>query len=167
MFTKNQKLTVIASLLVLSTNLQAVTCNNENTVVTATTEHLEISSDGLTVYDPKTDLTWQRCGVGQNWDGSNCSGAATSMNWQQALESAGSGWRLPNIKELASIIEQRCWSPAIDTGFFPNTPNSYYWSSSPYAYYNNFAWALDFNYGGDGASFKNSHRYVRLVRSGQ
>jgi hypothetical protein len=90
------------------------------------------------VTDTATGLTWKRCSEGQSWDGATCAGSAMYHTWQQALQVADtasyagqSDWRLPNAKELASIVEQACYSPAIDEAVFPATPSSYYWSSSP------------------------------------
>ena len=40
-------------------------------------------------------------------------------------------WRLPNVNELSSLVEDCTFSPAINTNRFPNTPNSAFWSGSP------------------------------------
>ncbi|OGW06183.1 MAG: hypothetical protein A2W77_01010 [Nitrospinae bacterium RIFCSPLOWO2_12_39_16] len=39
-------------------------------------------------------------------------------------------WRLPNIKELRSIVDNTKYDPSIDTTYFPNTNSSFYWSST-------------------------------------
>jgi hypothetical protein len=101
-------------------------------------------------------------------------GTANVYDWQQALEApdgysfAGySDWRLPNIKELSSIIEQRCYNPAINLSVFPATPGSYFWSSSPDADGSEVAWNVDFGYGYADNNLRNFNLHVRLVRSGQ
>ncbi|MCB1656813.1 MAG: DUF1566 domain-containing protein [Pseudomonadales bacterium] len=76
-------------------------------------------------------------------------------------------WRLPSKQELHSIVNYGKYNPAIDSAYFPNTVNSYYWSSSPVASFSNRAWIVDFYDGNDGSNSKNVNNYVRLVRSGQ
>ncbi|NSY33926.1 DUF1566 domain-containing protein [Pseudoalteromonas sp. JC28] len=127
-----------------------------------------------TVTDTQTGLMWMRCSLGQTWDGSTCTGSASTYTWAQALASADesnyagfSDWYLPNIKELNSIVETACYDPAINQTVFPNTPSSGYWSSSPYAYYGSSAWLVSFSNGYDGGNSKNYNRHVRLVRAGQ
>ncbi len=94
----------------------------------------QILNNGSEVKDLKTGLIWQRCSVGQTWTGSSCDGEATAYSWPQALEVVkinGSLWRLPNIKELHSLVNIACYNPAINEPIFPNTANASYWSSSP------------------------------------
>lgn len=165
------KILILTSLLsstCLSMNVYAI-CNN---LVEATTDHLVVSDDGLTVYDSKTKLTWQRCSIGQNWDGTICDGTATQVTWQDAFPAVGSGWRLPNIKELASIVEQQCIEPAINETAFPNTyfpatPSSYWSSSSTGLLFTDRAWSISF-FNGDDKNYdkRTPDLYVRLVRSG-
>ncbi|WP_369074903.1 Lcl domain-containing protein, partial [Vibrio cholerae] len=48
------------------------------------------------------------------------------------------------------------------------TPANSYWSSSPNAYYSNYAWDVGFGYGYVGYDDKNYYDFhVRLVRAGQ
>jgi uncharacterized membrane protein len=77
-------------------------------------------------------------------------------------------WRLPTTEELSSLIDSSVSSgQTIDVGWFPNTVNDIYWTSSTYASLNYYAWGVSF---GNGAIIRNllkqeSH-YVRLVRGG-
>lgn len=119
-----------------------------------------------------TGLMWIKCLEGQS--GGNCMGTPTGMTWSEALvhatsrEFAGySDWRLPNIKELASIVEDACYDPAINLSIFLNNPASTVWSSSPYVNSSGSAWALGFSSGHDGTGYKYQYFYVRLVRDGQ
>lgn len=98
----------------------------------------KISSDGLTVYDKITGLTWQRS---PDTDGNGLVSSADKLSFTQAqalpakLNSAGFAgfhdWRLPTIKELYSLIlfsgvdvsgpnasDTASLSPFIDTRFF-------------------------------------------------
>ena len=85
-------------------------------------------------------------------------------------------WRLPNLKELKSIIELTCHSPAINLYVFPDTSfqQGWYWSSTPGASNPFSAWVVNAQYGfalknGPRAGSPGNQRIgnVRLVRSGQ
>jgi PKD repeat protein len=77
-----------------------------------------LSGDGLTVYDNRTGLTWQRSpdagdGVLTTDDKLNWSGAQARPAALNAARFGGfSDWRLPNIKELYSLIDFRGVDPS-------------------------------------------------------
>ena len=52
-------------------------------------------------------------------------------------------WRLPTKEELQGILASS-GSPRIDTAWFPNTQESFYWSSSPYVGNSDDAWNVNF-----------------------
>jgi len=160
-----------------------VFCTNTNFGITATTTHFTDNNDG-TISDPETELIWKKCSEGQSWDaaGNDCTGVIASYNWQAALQrvqvvNTGTGenfsqsdWRVPNIKELTSIVEFRCKDPAINKTIFPGTPGiltTFFWSSSPYATGSDDARGVFFNKGGYSRLPKDTPAHVRLVRSGQ
>ncbi|WNC73576.1 DUF1566 domain-containing protein [Thalassotalea psychrophila] len=113
-----------------------------NVPQTAPNSRFEISEDGASVKDLKTNLTWSRCDLGQVWDNETqqCQGSALLVDWQVAHEKAliysasnKNEWRVPNIKELGSIIEERCNRPAANIVAFPSiTIEKTYISSTPY-----------------------------------
>lgn len=149
----------------------AQTCRNN---IRATAPDSRFSDNGNgTVTDLATGLTWKQCAEGLS--GAGCtSGSSLDFTWPQALqhaanaEFAGSSlWRLPNKSELVSLIERRCYEPAINARFFPNTPPSWFWSSSPYADFSHYAWYVDFIYGAGIGTDIYDTKYVRLVRDGQ
>jgi len=91
------------------------------------------NGDG-TVTDPTTGLTWMRCAMGQTWDGAaaTCTGTASSYTYDQAVALTGtvsfaghSDWRLPNIRELQTIVDLTVYNPAIDRKVFTNMPNNH------------------------------------------
>ena len=148
------------------------TANAEVTVLPGKT--YSDNGDG-TVTDPTTGLQWMRCSMGQTWDGTTCTGTNTSIyTWDQANALTGtvtfagqSDWRVPNIRELQTIVDRSRYDPAVDTATFPETPWSYFWSASASAYPTPTAWLLDFQYGGTINQYTSSGFAVRLVRSGQ
>ncbi len=154
-------------------------CRTETEIPPSTPTSQFIQHNNGTVTDTATRLVWMRCSLGQTWDGTTCQGDAQLLNWQQALQAPQTtnfaeynNWRLPNIKELASIVEEACYNPAINLTIFPNTPfavGSSYWSSSQSGWSTQLlgAWVLGFNDGSKGAVGDNGqNRPVRLVRSG-
>lgn len=154
----------------------AQTCQTATIQSTTPTSRFINHGNG-TVSDQQTGLMWKRCSEGQN--GTDCStGSAQTFNWQAALQQAQTvnsnggfadynDWRLPNIKELRSIVEIQCIDPAINLGVFINTPSVVFWSSSTYADGSYEAWVFNFSYAHDSSDNKYYNRYVRLVRSGQ
>jgi len=168
---------LIFSLCLLATmqTAQAQTCNAQMPASTPDSQ-LTDNGDG-TVTDTATGLMWKKCVEGVT--GEQCdSGGAATFTWQGALQRPGDvntgggfagyqDWRLPNIKELTSIVEEQCHNPAINLNRFPNTPSSVVWSGSPYANYSGYAWYVDFSNGDSYFNYRNNYYQVRLVRSGQ
>ena len=77
-------------------------------------------------------------------------------------------WRMPDRRELLSIVHNDRVSPAIDTDWFQNTPpSSSFWSSSPSADFTHGAWHVYFGYGGVYWLRKDVDDQVRLVRAEQ
>ncbi len=155
---------------------QAQTCNAN---MPASTPDSQLTDNGdSTVTDTKTGLIWKKCMEGVT--GANCdTGSATTFTWQTALQQPGvvnnnggfagyTDWRLPNVKELDSIVEEKCYDPSINLTRFPNTPSSSVWSGSPYADYSDNAWYVDFYYGYSDVGYRDDDgSQVRLVRGGQ
>lgn len=77
-------------------------------------------------------------------------------------------WRMPTVKELESLADLGRVNPTIDPDYFPNTPPSNFWTSSPYA--SNILglkWVVVFDYGISGINDYSNSYSVRLVRGGQ
>ena len=142
----------------------------DSIISTASDTKFILNNDG-TASDKTTGLMWMRCSLGQNWDGNTCDGSAAILSWADSLKAAVahefagySDWRLPNKNELESLVEGRCFSPAISETAFPATPPAYFWTSSPYAAVEEGAWSIDFGYGTVNASVKHGSVHIRLVR---
>lgn len=127
-----------------------------------------ISPDGTQVTDSQTGLTWRRCSEGQTFSAGTCTNPATAFTHQAALVHARTqtGWRLPNVKELSSIVAHDRHLPAIDLTVFPATPSTHYWSSSPSPYggYAAYAWVVNFYGASVDSHSRNLNYQVRLVR---
>lgn len=84
------------------------------------------------VNDLKTGLQWRRCEEGRTWNGSGCQGDSYAFIHQDALAYANqmAGWRLPNVKELHSLIPES-GAAALDPQAFPGAEAGYYWTSTP------------------------------------
>ena len=128
-----------------------------------------VSQNG-TVVDKRTNLMWKQCTQGLS--GVNCPGNPQVFTWSQALQEANnsnfaefSDWRIPNVKELRSLVEYSCSNPSIIEEIFPNTRPWYYWSSTPYAPNDTDTWRVSFDHGQDFLHNRDGSYYVRLVRS--
>lgn len=105
-------------------------------------------------------------------NGGRCTGSGCDTHaYVQAVNKEGlcgaSDWRLPSRRELLSIVDNGRYKPAIDAGYFPNTPAAYYWTSSPYSEQPASAWQVYFLYGEAYANSKHQGVGVRLVRTGE
>jgi len=112
----------------------------------APTGRYVVTNDGTssgTVYDTKTKLTWQQTVTSTAYTWANaktyCTGVGTSLG--------GTGWRLPTLKELQTIIDFSQASPSIDSTAFPSTPPSIFWSASLLTGSTSYAWYVDFSAG--------------------
>jgi hypothetical protein len=126
-------------------NSQAQTCWAASYHTTPTSRFVA-KADG-TALDKKTGLIWKRCMEGYSWNGSSCTGSAGLATWQSALQQAAastfagsSSWRLPNMRELASIAERGCVNPQVNLTVFPNMPTVFIWSATPSAQSAQNAW---------------------------
>lgn len=121
-----------------------------------------LSKSGNIVSDSTTALQWQDNEVG------------SEMTWEDAIThcedlvlDGHSDWRLPNLKELTSLVDDSRVSPSIDTSVFEYTTSNLYWSSTTYAGNASLAWSVHFSSGSQYYSNKGNNPYVRCVRAGQ
>lgn len=122
-----------------------------------------------TVTDLNTNLMWQQ------------SEDESTRTWQEALDYCEeltfpsreySDWRVPNVRELESIVDWDRYDPAIDTAYFPECRWSQYWSSSThthdseYSHDSEYAWYVNFATGLVAEDIKLNDKFVRCVRDG-
>ncbi|MCJ8314884.1 MAG: DUF1566 domain-containing protein [Saccharospirillaceae bacterium] len=161
-------------LAITASNTLAQVCN-PNIVKTKPDAQYVIGGDNEElVIDTETGLMWMRCSLGKRWYDGNCFNTETRYTWQEALNVADTfkysgfdDWRLPNIKELGSLLELACRDAPINEVMFPNTVQTYYWSASNDAYNAKDAWIVFFASGRHINTAKNTPLAVRLVRNGQ
>ena len=112
----------------------------------------------LTVIDNITGLEWQRQDddINRSWNDAwdYCSGLALDGRVD---------WRLPDIKELQSIVDYGATDTLIDQVAFPNT-DPFYWSASPQAGTSNRAWRILFNGGFIDDTGEATTQTIRCVR---
>ncbi len=105
--------------------------------------------------------------------------SATASRLGVSRATAGhTDWRMPNRKELESILDLETFSPSVDpvfnTGCVPActvttcscTVSSSDWSSTSVANVPSVAWVVGFNDGGVGFLDKGFSIFVRAVRGG-
>jgi hypothetical protein len=101
-----------------------------------------------------------------------------TRDWTQALSDCAScmegsydDWRLPNVRELQSLVDYGLCEPALPDGgtSFNNVQSLYYWSSTSSVYdFPNGAWIVRLAFGNVNNNVKWGNYYVWCVRgSGQ
>jgi len=153
------------------------------------------NGDG-TITDLNTGLMWEQKirdivgGEGLHhvgrvfpWD----SAAPTIWDWLEGVNTEGgtglgghNDWRIPNVKELQSIVDYGTFNPAVDVAFNNNpgmlatcsvaecsrTASSFYWSATTFAGNPAVAWVVHFFSGNVNFDLKGNTLVVRAVRGG-
>jgi hypothetical protein len=124
-----------------------------------------------TVTDNLTRLIWLKNANAfgeKNW--ADALSAANGLHDGVAGLTDGSvagDWRLPNLRELQSLIDYGRYGPALPAGHpFTSAQSSYYWSSSTYAGFTTYAWGVYFYDGGVHGNGESNGFYVWCVRGG-
>ena len=119
---------------------------------------LFINNGDGTVNDDETGLIWQQMddGVTRTWE-------SAIVYCNQLSLGGNNDWRLPNIKELESIVAEFVYDPAIDP-VFVGTKSLSYWSASSNDSAPVYAWNVHFARGTVLSYYKSDNYYVRCVR---
>jgi hypothetical protein len=124
------------------------------------------TNGGAVGYDDDSGASCEGYVAGQSV--TYCNTEAYTARVNNASWCGHTDWRMPTRKELQGIVSFDRVSPAIDTGYFPNTPaSSVVWSGSPVAYHSNYAWLVVFDFGDSYIVYRSNSYQVRLVRGGQ
>lgn len=130
-------------------------------------QHFRTASPEATagvLVDDRTGLMWTDCA---DWCGMVTWAGATEvialMNREQAF---GFGdWRLPDVRDLESLVDLTRHSPALPAGLRPQNVQAHYWSATTSAWENTYAWCLYLQDGAIGVGFKmDAEFYVWPVR---
>jgi hypothetical protein len=171
-----QRAVALALLLNVATASAQQQCDGEPSKRSLPDSRFEDHRDG-TVTDRTTKLTWMTCSIGQTWTPAGCDAMPAPQTWSAAQDAAAavnrsgshffSDWRVPQLRELASITEPACANPRTNLRVFPATPAGFYWTSSlrPNAGSDADAYALSFGPQGVELLSKDGLAFVRLVRS--
>ncbi len=169
---KLNRLNALVLCAIVSTNAAAAQVCYESLTETTPVDNFSQLSNGV-VQDKTTGLMWTRCAYGQTWDSTNstCTGNAVKITWQDALQlsknindGGHSDWRLPNIKELATIVEKRCVDASVNSVLFPATSPENYWTSTTVSGNEGSAWSIAFYSGKNNTKDKLLDLHVRFVR---
>jgi hypothetical protein len=128
------------------------------------------NGDG-TVTDHCTGLMWQK-------DTGGTFAWPEALTYCENLSLAGhEDWRLPNVRELQSLVHYGRFQPAIHPVFSATTVSNWYWSSTVGVVDPRVPWIVDFSLGGIlgnstqstglGAAMYFHGLYVRAVRNAQ
>jgi hypothetical protein len=142
--------------------LLAQSCNNRITTSTPT-ERYHDNKDG-SVTDTLTGLQWARCSFGQTLVNDTCRGEPHRLPWAIVSLVMETGWRLPEIAELNSLVELRCIRPAINQQIFPDTAPAAYWSATRFINKDGNYWQVNFLHGESGSEPADATAHVRFVR---
>ena len=116
------------------------------------------NGDG-TVTDNGTGLVWQQVLSMELLTQAQAAAYCASLNLNGYTD-----WRLPSIVELVSIVDPTQYNSAISNTYFPNTPASFYWSTTPDASAAGLVWTVTFDVGSITSAGVIESGYARCVR---
>ena len=158
---KAGSITLFVSLVVVGLSLSALATPPRYTIN---------AGDGeATVLDNLTSFEWaqtQSDTPGVTW--------AQALAFCEALEwGSNTDWRVPDVLELASLVDETAGAPAINTTYFVGFHSDVYWTSTTYPSTPSYAYAVFFDdydsvlgKGGVGTHDKTSTARVMCVRDG-
>jgi hypothetical protein len=146
---------------------------NCRTGLTANTTQLvgaNATTDWACTKDNVTGLVWSLNDTDHvliSWSQATASTFPNSGHNHLSRCGYSSGWRLPTLHELSSLIHHgRATEPMLDLDFFPRKfIHTDYWASNSYAPDGLYAWFVSVADGGAAAKLKTAFISVRLVRS--
>jgi len=128
--------------------------------VKKTDSSIQDKSKQYSWYDPSDITNGGYAGV--NTDGTDTNDYIRTLN---TMAYGGfSDWRLPNINEMATLLNMDQANNGIQAKYFPNSMQGGYWTSTTYAGDSQKAWQISFVTGKNAYDVKSKLMYVRAVR---
>ena len=137
----------------------------------------EKKSDDGGIHDVDNVYTWAMGSEPSTMNGTMVTEFLATLNTEPCFV-GHCDWRIPNVKELQSILNLQNVNPAVSTAFNTRcaasctvtscscTQSTNYWSSTTYMNLPNNAFTVVFNFGLTFYNFKIGSHYVRAVRDG-
>ena len=98
-----------------------------------------LSKDPAWVLDKTTGLQWQKAPSSEPLPWTNAVAYCTNL---------GDDSRLPEVKELISLVDYSQFTPALPSGHpFTTVQSGIYWSATTYAFFPSLAWLMSFDNG--------------------
>ncbi|HXU33403.1 MAG TPA: DUF1566 domain-containing protein [Thermoanaerobaculia bacterium] len=169
----------------------AVSVPDDGAVQAGSTLSFTDNGDG-TITDDNTGLMWEKKGDngglhdkdnGYYWSGTGSVFQETIWDWLEDVNAEGgtgfagyADWRIPNAKELQTLVDYESGAPMISAAFNNNcvsgitvltgscNPITGYWTSTTWARSTGMAWGVNFNEGLLFPYDKSSAPRVRAVR---
>ena len=116
--------------------------------------------DGSAVEDKQTGLVWE-----QEPDRFHGTWTEAAAHCREKVVGSQSGWRIPTVKELSTLMDSSQRDPALPTGHpFSNIKSAIYWTGTPSATDDMVAWHVSFFTGEAVTDQKSQTRRVWCVR---
>jgi hypothetical protein len=130
-------------------NVRCVRSTDPSISAVPSPQRYTIATAAGTVYDTKTRLTWQQTVNSTSYFFADTKAYCGSL---------GTGWRLPTMRELLTIVDYSKFTPLIDVSVFTNMIGTAYWTSSAASGSVSSVWVFDF-FNGRAASFPVTNAY--------
>ena len=118
--------------------------------------------DGAAIQDKQTGLIWE-----QEPDRFHGTWTEAAMHCKEKSIRGQTGWRIPGVKELSSLVDSSQRDPALPPGHpFSGVKSAIYWSGTPSATDDMVAWHVSFFTGEVVTDQKSQTRRAWCVRDG-
>ena len=131
------------------------------TLATLQVVHFVDNGNG-TITDNFTGLIWQKVASGNTFSWEEALVFATGLSLAGAND-----WRVPNIKELQSLNDEKLLNPSFNKLFFSTIVSGNYWSSTSMVNAPTRAWDINTEYGIVSYNEKTVKEYLLCVRGGR
>jgi hypothetical protein len=130
----------LSAWIVISYNLAPLFPAQGDSAVLSGSQRFIAAFDGAAVKDLQTGFTWE-----QSPDFSYSVWTEAIAHCKAKTVGGQTGWRLPSIKELSTLIDSSQKDPALPSGHpFGNNKSSIFWSSTPSETDDMVAWHVSF-----------------------